>query len=554
LSIELSVRGVGGIKEADMTFGGGFIVITGESGSGKSSLVRAMEFIAGKRARSDIIHTGFDSAEVRLIADTERTFDLPEEYLPQENRLFVRRVFDKEGRGRCYIQNIQAPLGNLALAMENELVIQSQFAQLGLLDASKQLELVDARGGDELLTVKDELATTFRSTLDKEKRIVALKKRRAEIEQRFHNGMTLCSAIKSLNLQPEKDSETELEGEFKRLENEMNLRISTERLILSLKGYSGERGILDELEESCKAMSHIFKDSSDECRKLAEETLNSVQRLTSSLSAKLTALESTQSIEERKEKTERKLGALRKVKRMTGLFSDKELIDYTEEAEREIAWLKNSLFELNESVKESQALKRETSRLAAKLRTLREEAAKQLEDEVNHHLRDMAMDDIKFEVEIEGKDRVRATGADEARFMLRIPDNEPMPVGKTASGGELSRILIALQLVADDKQLPGTIVFDEVEAGLGGKTALLAGKKLCELSKRCRTILITHEATIAAMADMHFLVKREAGETVVREIDGVKREREIARMLSGDENSQEALDHARALLCGNTIP
>ena len=105
-----------------------------------------------------------------------------------------------------------------------------------------------------------------------------------------------------------------------------------------------------------------------------------------------------------------------------------------------------------------------------------------------------------------------------------------------------------MQLSAGDDKLPGTLVFDEVEAGLGGKTALLAGYKLRELSKRCRTILITHQATIAAMADQHFVVKRTGDDTEISEVAGEAREREIARMLSGDEESREALEHARALL------
>ena len=153
-----------------------------------------------------------------------------------------------------------------------------------------------------------------------------------------------------------------------------------------------------------------------------------------------------------------------------------------------------------------------------------------------------------FNIEIEELNRVRANGAENASFTLTLPDQHPQPVGKTASGGELSRILIALQLAVGDDKLPGTLIFDEVEAGLGGKTALLAGYKLRELSQRCRTILITHEATIAAMADQHFLVKRTADDTVISEIKGDEREKEIARMLAGDETSNEALKHAKSLL------
>jgi DNA repair protein RecN (Recombination protein N) len=144
-------------------------------------------------------------------------------------------------------------------------------------------------------------------------------------------------------------------------------------------------------------------------------------------------------------------------------------------------------------------------------------------------------------------DKVRVSGAESAAFMLGQKSLQPAPVGKVASGGELSRILIAIQASIEKDRLPGVLVFDEVEAGLGGRTALLAGEKLRELSNGCRTILITHEATIAAMADQHFVVKRKGDETEVYEIEGEDRVREIARMLAGSE-SREAMDHARALL------
>jgi DNA repair protein RecN (Recombination protein N) len=167
---------------------------------------------------------------------------------------------------------------------------------------------------------------------------------------------------------------------------------------------------------------------------------------------------------------------------------------------------------------------------------------------VNSHLNDLAMEHALFSIDIEEQDKLRSNGAEAVSFKMSMPDQPPLPVGRTASGGELSRILIALQLSLGDEQLPGTLVFDEVEAGLGGRTALLAGQKLRELSGRCRTVLITHEAAIASMADQHFLVKRDGDETTVTEIRDAEREKEIARMLAGDDNSREALEHARSLL------
>jgi DNA repair protein RecN (Recombination protein N) len=178
---------------------------------------------------------------------------------------------------------------------------------------------------------------------------------------------------------------------------------------------------------------------------------------------------------------------------------------------------------------------------------MREKAAASFESRVNRHLNDLAMDDIEFLTSLNKLDKVRSSGAESVTFMLNQKSLPPNPVARVASGGELSRILIAIQASIESDQLPGTLVFDEVEAGLGGRTALLAGEKLKEISENCRTILITHEATIAAMADQHFVVTRTGDETEIREISGDERAREIARMLAGSE-SREAMEHARSLL------
>ncbi|MDR1943927.1 MAG: chromosome segregation protein SMC, partial [Synergistaceae bacterium] len=177
----------------------------------------------------------------------------------------------------------------------------------------------------------------------------------------------------------------------------------------------------------------------------------------------------------------------------------------------------------------------------------RERAASVFTERVNGHLADLAMGDSKFNAEIARLDKVRASGAESASFTLSQSGGAPNQVNKSASGGELSRILIAIQASTDRDRLPGVLVFDEVEAGLGGRTALLAGEKLRELSRNCRIILITHEAAIAAMAEQHFVVRRNGDDTEVFEIEGEDRAREIARMLAGSE-SAEAMEHARALL------
>lgn len=544
---EIEIHGVGGIRSAELAFNGDFIVITGESGAGKSSLVRALEFIAGRRAQLNYIHTQEDSCEVRVVMTSPLIKGIAEKYQPQEQTLIARRVFSRSGKGKAYLQEQTVPLATLSHAMETNIVIQSQFAQLSLLDPLKQLELVDSCGGEELKNTLLELEKTFTDALAAEKEIFAVKKRRRESEKRFNDAPAVMRQVKSLGLTPE--SEAEWERELREIEKNEDTERAMRLIAEKLNG--SECGILDQLEGVAAEIRALGSNKVSRWQDAVEKTLCSAQELFNVTEEICRGFTSAEEYETARDRLEKKTGALRKIKRTLNIASTAELMEYINEAEGELAWLNDSLTELDELEKKARSLRRETTRLAIEVRTQRKNAAQKLAAAVNAQLEGLGMGYANFGIEIEPLDKVRANGAENAVFTLTLPDGKPLPVGKNASGGELSRILIALQLTAGDDKIPGTLVFDEVEAGLGGKTALFAGEKLRELSKRCRTILITHQASIAAMADQHFVVRRSGDNTEIFEVSGEARASEIARMLSGDENSREAMEHARALLENN---
>ena len=235
--------------------------------------------------------------------------------------------------------------------------------------------------------------------------------------------------------------------------------------------------------------------------------------------------------------------------RAAGTFSAAAFLEWCSEAKEASEWLRQQEA-LSASLEErGRSLRKEAGRLAAELRSLRLRSARALSAGVNSHLSGLAMDDSRFSVQVTPLEKIRNTGADEVLFTIAAGDKEASPVNRTASGGELSRILLALQLSLPDASLPGTLVFDEVEAGLGGKAALLSGYKLLELSGKCQVILVTHEATIAALAQHHFMVRKRGESPVeVTPLSGEDRIAEIARMLSGDAGLREAREHARKLL------
>jgi DNA repair protein RecN (Recombination protein N) len=529
----LEVRGIGGISGADLEFSGDFIVITGESGTGKSSLVRAFEFISGRRAQASFIHAGSEEAEVTALWNRGG------------EQVLTRRSLSRSGKGRCRIGDELATAGALSSFSEPVIGIQSQFAQLNLLDGSRQLELVDQCGGAELAEFRENLAAAFPRMIAAEKDILELRKRRAELEVKLEGAPERIRRIKYLSLYP--GCENEWEEERAALESALAKAGKHEKIILAMNGGETEA---DPLERMACLLREIYAaapgELSSEWRELGEDGMSKLQELFASVKEEFGAA-GREELEAALVKSEARTGLLRKLKRETGRTSAEELIGYIEEAESDAKWLDESGAALDEKNALSVLMRSEVTSLARNLRVLREAAAVSFAEKVNRHLRDLAMDDIYFSAAVNKLDKVRASGAENVAFMLSQKSLPPNPVGKVASGGELSRILIAIQASIEPESLPETLVFDEVEAGLGGKTALLAGRKLRELSKHCRTILITHEATIAAMADQHFVVTRDGDETEVNETTGEDRVAEIARMLSGSE-SKEAMEHARALL------
>lgn len=545
---ELVVKGIGGIRCAELSFYGNFIVITGESGAGKSSLVRALEFITGKKANAADIHLSEESCDVQLMIGCGTGNPALAKLCGGDvQAVVIRRVFNRNGRGKCTIQGNLVSLSSLQAAMEREVVIQSQFAQLSLIDPARQLELVDSCGGTALAKAAEKLRRTFNGALEIEKKLLSLKKQRMEKENKFKDAGELIKRINKLELKD--NSDVLWTRELKELEKKACRAASLRKISERFYGSALSGGVFDMLEALSKDIYENFKtEENGGLRDSCEKLLSDAQNLESMLRRELADAGADDGWCEAREKLEKKLGTLRKIKRTLNLPTCKDVVNYAAEAEAAVEWMKNIRSDIEALENHAKSLKKEISHNVLELRALRKEAANRLTSRVNRYLSELGMEYASFDILIEEQDKVRAAGAERVVFTISMNGQQPLPVVKNVSGGELSRILIALQLSLGDEKLPGTLVFDEVEAGLGGKTALLAGYKLKELAKRCRTVLITHQAAIAAMADTHFLVKREKSETYIRRIEGKDREREIARMLAGNEASKEAIEHAKSLL------
>lgn len=523
----LHIKNIGGIREAELAFTDGLNVITGESGAGKSSVVRSLELLTGTRGGAKFIRAGEKSGMV----EAEFT-----------GRTITREVLST-GRSRARIDGAAAGLNDCA-EIVNELVrIQSQFAQMELLEPDRQLAMLDACLPEKIRTEKfSEFHAVFDLARKSSNELRAMRKRRAEIERKYADAKEIFSLVKTAK--PESGLELRLENQLADLTHKIASRERAKSSYDELTGGLSERGLIGSVESCCENLYEFMDDESAERVRTAIETLReSVRELAGEL--RDNGRDSMQL-----ERTEERLGALRRLKRLCNIPDEGELLSYCDEIYTNLEWLEKSYTELDELNARSLEERKRANALAMDIRHSRQEAAKSLTDRVNAVLSELAMGGITFGISFAGLQKLSRTGADSVEFTL-TEGSRSGRVEKVASGGELSRLLLALQLSLPDEWLPPTIVFDEVEAGLGGKAAVLSGMQLKELSRKCQVILVTHEASIAALGDSHVLIQREGGETFMRSISGEERVREIARMLSGSPDMAEAQEHAKILLCGN---
>ncbi len=543
---ELTISNIGGLSSATLQISGKFVAITGESGAGKSSVVRAIELISGKRAQTSLIRHGEDHGCARAMLLLQKKPDLPDGIFPEENTLLVSRSIFRNGKGRTTIQDQPVHLASLSSLMDNQIRIQSQFAQLDLLSPNKQLEIIDSCGGKELVDILSDLKRTFLQALRLDGEIRELKQNQSRIIEQYKDVDSIIQDFRKIKPFPGCDkiwNQTLIE-----LQKQISSANKLQGTLLRLTGTDMEEGIIDTFYALLSSLcNYSNKEEQSEWNALLSLSMEKSGELVA-LAEDKNRLLNLEEMEISYEETEKKTGILKKIMRRARVSDIEELIEFCQKADKEMIWLTESYQRIESKEQESIKLRKNASQMAMRLRTLRNKAARELKTRVNWVMCELAMMGLVFDVEVKELGKLRVNGADEVSFVLRTPEGASGPVNKISSGGELSRILLSIQVSLPDEQLPETVVFDEVEAGLGGRAAVLAGYKLKQLSEKCQVILITHEASIASIADQHFVIRKHDMESSLEEIKGEQRVKEIARMLSGDYNLYEAQEHARKLL------
>jgi len=560
--LELRIKNFVIIDSLTVAFDRGLNILSGETGAGKSILIDAISGVLGEKLSTDMIRTGFDKASL------EASFDISN--LPaiksiledsgidvDDDQLILRREIFANGKGRCFANSIQIPIAKLKEISDSLIDIHGQNEHQTIVNISKHRELLDSFGNlkEDVLRVREvhEKLYSIRN------RISSFEIDEKEKARRIEFNTFSIKEIESASLKI---------GEEEELKNEANLLANAEKIFKEVNDASefinGESGVIRNLKRAEISLSKIA-DIDPEISGMLDKIRESLYSL-EDCSAELRNYKSSIDFSpERINEVEERINLIQSLKKKYG-NSIQEVLQYAEKARNELNAINSSDEEMEQLKIEEKETVKLAKELAISLSEKRKAAAVRLEELVMKELKDLGMGGAIFKISItketsptgdieSGNNRyvLYPHGIDRIEFLLSANEGEELrPLRKVASGGEMSRIMLAIKNVIQAADIVDTLIFDEVDAGISGKTAEIVGRKLKNLSKNRQVLLITHLPQIAAMSDSHFLVQKGKVDgrvtTVVKNLSDKEKVKEVARMLAGEEITELSIKHAEEMI------
>ncbi|MBS1703396.1 MAG: DNA repair protein RecN [Armatimonadetes bacterium] len=547
--VELHVENLAIIQEAKVAFRDGFTALTGETGAGKSLLIDALELCLGERADAELVRTGATKASVQLVVDLStrpEILAIAEELGVdvEEGQVYIQREVMAEGRSQARVNGKSVPLSVLRELGAAIVDLHGQHQHQALLDQETHVQYLDSWIGGPATNLKAETAERYSAWQEAKRKYEALQKGIQEREQRLDMLRFQVNEIESFS--PVEGEEADLNARLSRLRNVEKISDAAQRSLVALS--EGEVNARDLLAAGLKDAEEVTRlDPSLDLAEL-QEALVDVQEAIHKLQAYMDTLDSDP---EALEETIERLDGLKRLKRKYG-ETEAEILAYLESAQAEL----NDLTDIEASEDAlRQALDASSARLKesfAELTALRSSRSKEFVADVQNHLADLSMAKTQFAVQIRPGEP-SPDGTDFVEFLFSANAGEDLkPLAKIASGGEISRVMLAMKSALAGRAGVPTLIFDEVDTGLGGAAAAAVGKKIRALSEHYQVLAISHLPQVASRANEQFRIqKAEAGGRVQTEIIRLSeddRVQEIARMLAGDEVSEHAVANARDLL------
>ncbi|MEZ2388780.1 DNA repair protein RecN [bacterium RCC_150] len=566
---ELRIRDLGVITDATLPLGPGLSVVTGETGAGKTMVVTAVGLLLGARSDAGAVRSGAKSAsaEARLILDPthsalERAAEAggDAEEFDGGAQLLLARTVGADGRSRAFVGGRGAPVGVLAELGESLVVVHGQSDQIRLKGASAQRHALDRFAGPDLGAAVAEYGKLYSHWKSIQAELDTL---RSEARERLREAESLAAALQEIDgVDPQPGEDESLKSEAVKLANVEELRIAAaaahEALIAEEFGENADAAAL--IDGAKRALEQVSEH--DEALAGAAARLAEIGFLISDIAGELSSYQASLDTEgpERLAEIEERRAALAKLIRKYAPSID-EVLEWAAASRTRLEELQDDSSRIEALDAEVVSTEAALVKQAARISKARSKAAKELSARVSAELTALAMADATLVIQVDSGGELGPHGVDDISFLLQPHSGAPArPLGKGASGGELSRVMLAIEVVLAAVDPVPTFVFDEVDAGVGGRAAVEIGRRLAMLARHVQVLVVTHLPQVAAFADQHIRVTK----TSVRGSDGKtatgftssdvqllgedERVKELARMLAGQEDSESARAHAQELL------
>ncbi|MBC7370868.1 MAG: DNA repair protein RecN [Bdellovibrionaceae bacterium] len=557
--LELKVSNFAIIDNLHIEFEKGLNILSGETGAGKSVLLKSLALLMGEKSSIDTIRTGSTMATIEGSFDLTKRPDLEKNLTDlgiqiEEHTLIVRRTISGE-KSKVYLNGNLSTLHNLRDVVAPLIEVAGHSAPL--IEMTGQHENRHLLSKAYHLDLLDQYAGTWDKRLQYQKGYERNQAIQTEIQKLESDAKQKAQRLDFLTFQRDEIAELDLSpGEDVEIETELKVQKSASRLFAFVD--QAEEALYTDDDSATNRIKSILKRGAE------------IANVDPQLAAKIEVLEQAKTLlddcvydlrqyvskieadPQRLESLEQRLSDLRKVQKKYGPTVD-DILKALENMENEIKTLQNSESRIEELKKESSVLIKELDKEAADIHKRREKGAQLLATSVNSELLDLNMKGVTFQVSIEKLTALNATGISDVEYMSQTSAKDPKrPLAKFASGGELSRILLSLKRVVGSSNQPRTYLFDEVDTGVSGQTAEKVGRKLKSIAKGQQVICVTHLPQVAAFGDVHFFIQKSPRKDSVTmeviELHSKDRVKEIARLISGEKISKTSMDHAQQLL------
>lgn len=553
--LNLYIKDFGIIEKSEINLTPGLNVLTGETGAGKSIIIEAVQVVTGGRAMSEYVRAGCDRAVLQAAADAG---DVPEiGGLLAENGIageqdgvvILTREINRAGRNLCRVNGQMVPLGLYREIGRRLVDIQGQNEQQLLYEPDRQLYLLDAYGGAELLNICSEVSQIYRRHREVKEAVESLRQLCREWARRQDLINYQINDIDGASLKPGEDEE--LAAEKNRLFNAEKLSRLVGDCYRDLYGGGPAASAMDLTGRALKVLDRLLEidGSLDGARNMAAGALYQIEEACRELSRYMDGLEFYPA---RLEYVEERIDQLNRLKKKYGKTIE-DVLGYREEIAAELLEMETGEEKIEQLEEELSSLSKQLTERADRLSAGRKRAAAALEGEIARELMDLEMAGVVFRIIFSQRESVSERGKERAEFYISTNPGEPVkPLSKIASGGETSRLMLAVKsMLAELEGIP-TLIFDEIDTGIGGRTIRSVALKLRQLGKDRQVICVTHSPSVASMAQNHLVIRKgeSGGRTLagVYSLNGQERLEELARMLGGGKEDGAALHHARKLV------